>query len=86
MVVSLAVLAHDMSARAGDVLMGIAVFPIGWTYSASFEKLGDGQIMSTFSQHSANEREGEIPQARKITCRQQNTVQLTTIMKITVNI
>ena len=41
MVVSPAVLTHDMSARAGDVLMGIAVFPIGWIYSGSFEKLGD---------------------------------------------
>ena len=29
MVVSLAVLAHDVSARAGDVSMGIAVLPIG---------------------------------------------------------
>ena len=30
MVVSPAVLAHDVSARASDVSMGIAVFPIGW--------------------------------------------------------
>ena len=29
MVVSPAVFAHDVSARAGDVSMGIAVFPIG---------------------------------------------------------
>ena len=29
MVVSPAVLVHDVSARAGDVSMGIAVFPIG---------------------------------------------------------
>ena len=36
MVVSLAVLAHDMSAHANDV------FPIGWIYSWSFEKLRDG--------------------------------------------
>ena len=40
MVVSPAVLAHDVSARAGDVSMGIAVFPIGWMYPGSFEKLG----------------------------------------------
>ena len=42
MVVNPAVLAHDVSARASDVLMGIAVFPIGWIFSASFEKLRDG--------------------------------------------
>ena len=42
MVVSPAVLAHDVSARAGDVSMGIAVFPIGGMYSEPFEKLGDG--------------------------------------------
>ena len=42
MVVSPTVLAHDMSARAGDVSMGIAVFPIGWIYPGSFEKLDDG--------------------------------------------
>ena len=42
MVYSPAVLAHDVSARTGDVLMGIAVFPIGWIYSVPFEKLGDG--------------------------------------------
>ena len=42
MVVSPVVLAHDVSARAGDVSMGIAVFPIGWIYPGSFEKLGDG--------------------------------------------
>ena len=42
MVVSPAVLAHDVSARAGDVSMGIAVFPIGWIYSGPFEKLSDG--------------------------------------------
>ena len=30
MVVSSAVLAHDVSARVGDVSMEIAVFPIGW--------------------------------------------------------
>ena len=42
MVVSPAVLAHDLSARASDVSMGIAVFPIDWIYSVPFEKLGDG--------------------------------------------
>ena len=42
MVVSPAVLAHDVSARAGDVSMGIAVYPIGWIYSGLFEKLKDG--------------------------------------------
>ena len=42
MVVSPAVLAHDVSARASDVSMGIAVFPIGWIYSGSFEKLRGG--------------------------------------------
>ena len=42
MVVSLAVLAHDVSARAGDVSMGIAVFLIGWIYLGPFEKLRDG--------------------------------------------
>ena len=69
MVVSPAVLAHDVSARAGDVSMGITVFPIGRIYLGSFEKLRDRQIASTFDQGSANEREGEIPQAREITCR-----------------
>ena len=42
MVVSPAVLVYDVSARAGDVSMGIAVFPIGWIYSGPFEKLRDG--------------------------------------------
>ena len=42
MVVSLAVLAHDVSACAGDVLIGITIFPIGWIFSQQFEKLGDG--------------------------------------------
>ena len=42
MVVSPAVLAHDVSARAGDVSMGIAVSPIGWIYLGPFEKLRDG--------------------------------------------
>ena len=42
MVVSPAVLAHDVSARASDVSMGIAVFPIGWIYSGPFEKPRDG--------------------------------------------
>ena len=44
MIVSPAVLAHDVSARAGGVLMGIAVFSTGWIYLGSFEKLGDGYI------------------------------------------
>ena len=56
MVVSLAVLAHDVLACASDVLacasdvlacagdvsMGITIFPIGWIYSGPFEKLRDG--------------------------------------------
>ena len=42
MVVSPAVLVHDVSARAGDVSIGIAVFPIGWFFSGPFEKLKDG--------------------------------------------
>ena len=42
MVFSPAVLANDVSARAGDVSMGIAVFPIGWIHPGSFEKLEDG--------------------------------------------
>ena len=42
MVLSPKVLAHDVSARAGDVLIGIAVFPIGWIHLGSFEKLGEG--------------------------------------------
>ena len=42
MVVSPAVLAPDVSARAGDVSTGIAVFPIGWIYLWPFKKLGDG--------------------------------------------
>ena len=37
MVVSPAVLAHDVSARAGDVSMGITVFLIGWIYSKNLE-------------------------------------------------
>ena len=41
MVVSPTVLAHDVSARANDVSMGIAVIPIGWIYSGPFEKLRD---------------------------------------------
>ena len=41
MVVSPAVLAHDVLAHAGDVSMGIAVFLIGWIYSKLFEKLKD---------------------------------------------
>ena len=32
MVVSPAVVAHDASARAGDMSMGIAVFPVGWIH------------------------------------------------------
>ena len=66
MVVTPAVLTHDVSARAGDVSMGIAVFPIGWIYSEPFEKLGHGWIASTFDQCSANKIEGEIPQAREL--------------------
>ena len=42
LVVSPAVLAHDVSARAIDVSMGIAVFLVGWIYSGLFEKLRDG--------------------------------------------
>ena len=42
MVVSPTVLTHDVSARASDVSMGIAVFPVGWTYLVPFVKLGDG--------------------------------------------
>ena len=42
MVVSPAVPAQGVSARAGDVSVGIAVFPIAWIYSGPFEKLGDG--------------------------------------------
>ena len=42
MVVSPAVLAHDVSARAGDLSMGITVFLIGWIYLGPFEKLRDG--------------------------------------------
>ena len=41
MVVSPAVLAHDVLAHAGDVSMEIAVFPIGRIYPGSFEKLED---------------------------------------------
>ena len=41
MAVSPAVLAHDVSASAGDVSMGIAVFHTGWIYLVRFEKLGD---------------------------------------------
>ena len=37
MVVSPAVLAHDMPARTGDVSIGVAVFPIGWIYSGPFK-------------------------------------------------
>ena len=42
MVVSPLVFAHDVSARAGDVSMAIAVFSVGWIYSGPFEKLEDG--------------------------------------------
>ena len=64
MVVSPAVLAHDVSACASDVSMGIAVFPTGWIYSLPFEKLGDSQIASTFDQCSTNEREGQAREIR----------------------
>ena len=47
MVVSPAVLAHDVSARASDLSMEIIVFPIGWIYQGPFEKLGDGWIASS---------------------------------------
>ena len=73
MVVSPAVLSHDVPARAGDMSMGIAVFPVGLIYSGLFEKLGGGYNASTFDQRSANKREGEIPQAREITCRHVNS-------------
>ena len=69
MVVSSAVLYHDLSARAGDVSVGVAVFPIGWISSLPFEKLGDSYIASTSDQCPANKEEGEIPQALEITCR-----------------
>ena len=42
MVVSPAMLAHDVSACAGDVLMRITIFLIGWIYLGLFEKLKDG--------------------------------------------
>ena len=64
MVVSPAVLAHDVS-------MGIADFPTGWIYPESFEKLRDWgtvKTASTFNQRSANERKGETPQACEIMC------------------
>ena len=38
LVVSSAVLLHDVSARAGDVSMEITVFPIGWILSLQFER------------------------------------------------
>ena len=56
MVVSPAVLAHNVSTRAGDVSMGIAVVPIGCIRLTA----------STFDKRSANEKEGEIPQAREL--------------------
>ena len=40
MVVSPAVVAHDVSARAGEVSMGIAVFPIRWIYPGSLKNWG----------------------------------------------
>ena len=58
MVVSPAVLAHDVS--------GIAVLPIGWIYPGSFEKLRENEREGETNE--ANERDGETPQAREITC------------------
>ena len=40
MVDSPAVLVHDVSARAGDVSMGIAVFPIAWIYPGHSKNWG----------------------------------------------
>ena len=42
LVVSPAVLLHDVSARAGDVSLGIAVFLIGRILLLPFEKWSDG--------------------------------------------
>ena len=43
----------------------------------------DYYVSSTFDQRSANEKEGDLPQARAITCGQvsSKTLQLKTIMK-----
>ena len=69
LVVSSAVLLHDVSARAADVSMGISVFLIGWILLLQLENSSDGQIASMFDKRSANEKEGDLPQARAITCR-----------------
>ena len=42
LVVSSAVVLHDVSARAGEVSMGIATFPIGQILLLPFEKSSDG--------------------------------------------
>ena len=58
-----------VSACEGDVSMGIAVSPIGRILLLLFETWKDGYIASTLDQNSVNEKEGDFPQARAITCR-----------------
>ena len=77
-------LLYDVSACAGDVSVGFAVFPIGWSLLLPFEKSRDCvNVRSTFNQW---ERSSSPSSTRNYmsTRKQQNTVQLTTIMKIAV--
>ena len=76
-------LAHDVSARAGNVQWGSPSFLLaGFSrgHSNNQETINVA-IASTLDQRSANKREGEIPQALEIYV---STLQLTTIMKIAV--
>ena len=82
-VVSSTVLLHDVSARAGDMSMGIAVFPTGWVLLLPFEKLSDNcvNVRPTLSQWEKR----WFPSSTwnyVSTRKQQNTPQLTTIKKI----
>ena len=75
MAVSPEVLAHEVSASAGEVLMGIAVFPIGCTNLGSLEKLGDGYKLCqrSISIQPKPMREKVKSLKHVITCRQVNS-------------
>ena len=83
MVVSSAVLAHDASARASDVSMGIAVCPIGWIYSGPFENWETFKLRPrSISVQPMREKVKSLKHVKLH--KQQNTLQLTTIMKLAV--
>ena len=84
----LSVVWHDVKFKRGPIIVqisvsvSITVFPIGWILFLHFKKSSNGQVASTFNQRAANEKEGDLPQACPMTCKQQNTLQLTTITAI----